>query len=259
MVLFGGRLGTYKYLDMHMAIGSALSMFENKLKPHFADGARADRAEEWTNDRQTDGQRTARRLLQRQILPVDRDTDVIRAVRRPRGGPCSTPTSTRSAATGRPRSSTTPRCASRRSTGATIHPDQIESRTALRIGTGEKLSFGTYFNAFPASLLAALDRSSPTSRSPSRLRGRGATRDRLPVDGQRPLAAGRLRDDRRAAAPATFSFELPLKPFVDGGWYWYDVDRRRRGRRRRVGRVDRRGARADRAEHGTVDHRASPP
>jgi UDP-galactopyranose mutase len=39
MVLFGGRLGTYKYLDMHMAIGSALSMFENKLKPHFQDGA----------------------------------------------------------------------------------------------------------------------------------------------------------------------------------------------------------------------------
>ena len=37
-VLFGGRLGTYKYLDMHMAIGSALSMYDNKLKPHFADG-----------------------------------------------------------------------------------------------------------------------------------------------------------------------------------------------------------------------------
>jgi UDP-galactopyranose mutase len=37
-VLFGGRLGTYKYLDMHMAIGSALTMFENKLKPHFSAG-----------------------------------------------------------------------------------------------------------------------------------------------------------------------------------------------------------------------------
>jgi UDP-galactopyranose mutase len=37
-VLFGGRLGTYKYLDMHMAIGSALTMFENKLRPHFAEG-----------------------------------------------------------------------------------------------------------------------------------------------------------------------------------------------------------------------------
>ena len=39
MVLFGGRLGTYQYLDMHMAIGSALSMYENKLRPHFQDGA----------------------------------------------------------------------------------------------------------------------------------------------------------------------------------------------------------------------------
>jgi UDP-galactopyranose mutase len=38
-VLFGGRLGTYKYLDMHMAIGSALTMFDNKLAPHFTDAA----------------------------------------------------------------------------------------------------------------------------------------------------------------------------------------------------------------------------
>jgi len=38
-VLFGGRLGTYKYLDMHMAIGAALSMVDNVLTPHFADGA----------------------------------------------------------------------------------------------------------------------------------------------------------------------------------------------------------------------------
>jgi len=37
-VLFGGRLGTYQYLDMHMAIGSALSMFSNKLRPFFVEG-----------------------------------------------------------------------------------------------------------------------------------------------------------------------------------------------------------------------------
>ena len=30
-VHFGGRLGTYQYLDMHMAIGSALSMWNNSL------------------------------------------------------------------------------------------------------------------------------------------------------------------------------------------------------------------------------------
>ncbi|MGC5333934.1 UDP-galactopyranose mutase [Micromonospora sp. DT62] len=36
-VLFGGRLGTYQYLDMHMAIGSALAMFENRIVPYFRD------------------------------------------------------------------------------------------------------------------------------------------------------------------------------------------------------------------------------
>ncbi|GAB3575752.1 UDP-galactopyranose mutase [Amycolatopsis endophytica] len=41
-VLFGGRLGTYKYLDMHMAIGSALSVFDNKIAPHLTDGAPLD-------------------------------------------------------------------------------------------------------------------------------------------------------------------------------------------------------------------------
>jgi UDP-galactopyranose mutase len=34
-VLFGGRLGTYKYLDMHMAIASALTMVDNELAPVF--------------------------------------------------------------------------------------------------------------------------------------------------------------------------------------------------------------------------------
>ena len=34
-VHFGGRLGTYQYLDMHMAIASALGLFENTLVPHF--------------------------------------------------------------------------------------------------------------------------------------------------------------------------------------------------------------------------------
>ena len=32
-VIFGGRLGTYRYLDMHQAIGAALKSFENTLMP----------------------------------------------------------------------------------------------------------------------------------------------------------------------------------------------------------------------------------
>ena len=38
-VLFGGRLGTYQYLDMHMAIASALTLFDNQLRPFFESGA----------------------------------------------------------------------------------------------------------------------------------------------------------------------------------------------------------------------------
>jgi len=42
-VFFGGRLGTYKYLDMHMAIGSALSMYSGRIRPLFAgDAAQAE-------------------------------------------------------------------------------------------------------------------------------------------------------------------------------------------------------------------------
>jgi UDP-galactopyranose mutase len=41
-VLFGGRLGTYQYLDMHMAIASALSMYDNVLVPHLRDGVPLD-------------------------------------------------------------------------------------------------------------------------------------------------------------------------------------------------------------------------
>jgi UDP-galactopyranose mutase len=35
-ILFGGRLGTYQYLDMHMAIASALSLYETKVVDWFS-------------------------------------------------------------------------------------------------------------------------------------------------------------------------------------------------------------------------------
>lgn len=34
-VIFGGRLGSYKYLDMHMAIASALQVFDNEISPRL--------------------------------------------------------------------------------------------------------------------------------------------------------------------------------------------------------------------------------
>jgi len=38
-VVFGGRLGSYQYLDMHQAVGAALAAFRKKVVPFFA-GAR---------------------------------------------------------------------------------------------------------------------------------------------------------------------------------------------------------------------------
>jgi UDP-galactopyranose mutase len=43
-VIFGGRLGTYRYLDMHQAIGAALKVFESAIEPYFTTG-RALKAE----------------------------------------------------------------------------------------------------------------------------------------------------------------------------------------------------------------------
>jgi len=37
-VLFGGRLGTYRYLDMHQAIGAALKAFHREIVPHVRHG-----------------------------------------------------------------------------------------------------------------------------------------------------------------------------------------------------------------------------
>lgn len=36
-VIFGGRLGSYKYLDMHQAIGAALKTFESDVEPFLAE------------------------------------------------------------------------------------------------------------------------------------------------------------------------------------------------------------------------------
>jgi UDP-galactopyranose mutase len=42
-VWFGGRLGSYKYLDMHMAIASALTAFENEIAPAVKEASRIKR------------------------------------------------------------------------------------------------------------------------------------------------------------------------------------------------------------------------
>jgi UDP-galactopyranose mutase len=44
-VIFGGRLGTYRYLDMHQTIGAALKTFANQLVPRLTGAAGAPLSE----------------------------------------------------------------------------------------------------------------------------------------------------------------------------------------------------------------------
>src|SRR4029078_10048813 len=98
--------------------------------------------------------------------------------------------------------------------GGGIHPEQVASRTALRVKSGERLSFGTYFNAFPASYWRRWTVVSQVTLT-LKLSGRGAT-----ATVYKSMANGRSqRVDSATTATegtASFAFDLSLKPFVDG-------------------------------------------
>ena len=164
---------------------------------------------------------TARVLLQRQIMPAGRDNDVIRLYVDP--DPAALDADKFDI--GHTRAAQEANAIAQRIQNAArglsaIHPDQIESRTAYRVEQGESVSFGTYFNAFPASYWRRHTIVSQV-RLTVRLRGEGAT-----VTVYRSMANGRSQRVDSATVEGgdgEFSFDLPLKPFVDGGWYWYDA------------------------------------
>ena len=160
------------------------------------------------------------RLLQRQIFPIDRDADVVALYVDPDPAVLD---ADKYDVGGTHAAKELNRAALRQSiaTGSTIHPDQMESRTAIRIPAGERLSFGTYFNAFPASYWRRWTIVTDVTLTIT-LRGHGAA-----VTVYRSMANGRSQrvdsGTTGSGAAESFTFDLPLKPFVDGGWYWYDV------------------------------------
>ena len=197
----------------------------------------------------TEGTRTERRLLQRQIFPLDKDTGVfplyvdmeeakLDADRYEIGGNKGAKDLNNAAI----RQST--------STGRALHPDQILSRTALRIPQGQSISFGTYFNAFPASYWRRWTVVEDVVLT-LRLRGRGAA-----VTVYKSMSRGHTqRVDSVTVDESgedTLTFDLSLAPFVDGGWYWYDVVA---GDEDAVVESAEWSAEvpADRADHGTAD------
>ena len=191
---------------------------------------------------------TVTRLLQRQILPIDRDTDVFPLYVDLEDAKLDTD---RGEVGGSKSAKDLNNAAIRQSTatGRKLHPDQIRSRTALRLEPSQLLSFGTYFNAFPASYWRRHTIVTEVELT-VRVTGAGSS-----VTVYKSMARGhsqRVDAGTVEGDEGTFTFTLPLKPFVDGGWYWYDVVAGDHG-------CTVEGAEwtaqvpADRAEHGTVD------
>src|SRR3954451_8203662 len=163
---------------------------------------------------------TGRRILQRQVLPGDKDTDVLALYIDPDPAVLDAD----KYAIGGNRTAKDLNAAQLRqstSAGDTVHPDQITGRHTLRLERGEELSFGTYFNAFPAGYWRRWTLVTDV-RLTIALTGAGAT-----VTVYRSIANGRSQRVDTAGtgadAKGEFTFDLSLKPFVDGGWYWYDV------------------------------------
>jgi galactofuranosylgalactofuranosylrhamnosyl-N-acetylglucosaminyl-diphospho-decaprenol beta-1,5/1,6-galactofuranosyltransferase len=192
---------------------------------------------------------TVTKLLQRQILPTDRDSDVFRLYVDPEPAILDAD----KYEVGSNRQAKELNAAAMRqsiSTGAAIHPDQIEGRTAFRVPATDRLSFGTYFNAFPASYWRRWTVVTDVTLT-VRIKGKGAsvTVYRSMANGRSQRVATERTDSQKSC---NFTFDLPLKPFVDGGWYWYDVvaadDDVLVESAEWTAEVP-----ADRADHGTVD------
>jgi galactofuranosylgalactofuranosylrhamnosyl-N-acetylglucosaminyl-diphospho-decaprenol beta-1,5/1,6-galactofuranosyltransferase len=98
------------------------------------------------------------------------------------------------------------------------------TRTSLEIGPESEVSFATYFNAFPASywrrwstLHTVVLQVELTGSARVDVYRSKATGARIAVDGA-PVRSGESTD-----GPATVEFEIPLAPFEDGGWIWFDI------------------------------------
>ncbi|CAN7289195.1 glycosyltransferase [Pseudarthrobacter oxydans] len=98
------------------------------------------------------------------------------------------------------------------------HFEDLLSRHSMRVRSGEQISFGTYFNAFPASYWRRWT-SVRDVRLVVQTKGTGT------VTVYKSNARGSVQrvDGKHVDGSATSVFELTLKPFGDGGWYWFDV------------------------------------
>jgi galactofuranosylgalactofuranosylrhamnosyl-N-acetylglucosaminyl-diphospho-decaprenol beta-1,5/1,6-galactofuranosyltransferase len=157
---------------------------------------------------------TVRRVLQRVVLPIDRDTDVLPLyvdADRPqldvdKSG--LTLTQRGKLPPTEPNSDSVP----------DVHA--ILDRHRYRVGERERISFGTYFNGFAASYWR---RWTVVDDVTLNVRVSGAESSVIVYRSMPNGRAQRVDTGEVTGEVQDFAFELPLTPFGDGGWYWFDV------------------------------------
>lgn len=98
------------------------------------------------------------------------------------------------------------------------HFEDLLTRHSMRVRSGEQISFGTYFNAFPASYWRRW-----TSVRDIRLVVRTSGTGTVTVYKSNARGSVQRVDGVHVDGGTTSVFELSLKPFGDGGWYWFDL------------------------------------
>ena len=98
------------------------------------------------------------------------------------------------------------------------HFEDLLTRHSMRVRSGEQISFGTYFNAFPASYWRRW-----TSVRDIRLVVRTTGTGTVTVYKSNARGSVQRVDGVHVDGDSTSVFELSLKPFGDGGWYWFDL------------------------------------
>ncbi len=96
--------------------------------------------------------------------------------------------------------------------------NSLNSRRSITVNAGQSLSFGTYFNAFPASYWRRWTDLKKVVLS-VQTRGEGM------VIVYKSNGRGVIQrvDAKLLSGEETNTFTLPLAPFGDGGWYWFDL------------------------------------
>jgi galactofuranosylgalactofuranosylrhamnosyl-N-acetylglucosaminyl-diphospho-decaprenol beta-1,5/1,6-galactofuranosyltransferase len=158
---------------------------------------------------------TVRRVLQRVVLPVDRDTDVLPLYVDPDRPVLDID---KSGLTASQRAQIPPS-----DPVAEIEPDPhaVLGRHRYAVPENHRISFGTYFNGFAASYWRRWTIVDEVTLN-VRVTGGDAS-----VIVYRSMPNGRSQRVDSASthgdAAEEFSFDLTLTPFGDGGWYWFDI------------------------------------